>query len=84
MLNPPSVEVRAYCGKVGDLCGTDALIDGDTQTEVELWLYAPEKLSQRRGVVDALSLALSLADADDVRLQAERDALLAQIWGYNG
>ena len=84
MLNPPSVEVRAYCGKVGDLRGTDVLIDGDTQTEVELWLYAPEKLSQRRGVVDALSLALSLADADDVRLEAERDALLAQIWGNDG
>jgi len=84
MLNPPSTEVRAYFGKVGDLRGTDILIDNDTQAEVEIWLYEPDKLTQKRGVVDALSLFLSLDDADDVRLETERDELLARIWGNNG
>ena len=84
MLNPPNVEVRAYCGKVSDLKGTDVLINGDTQTEVEIWLYPPEKLSQKCGVVDELSLVLSLADAYDVRLETERDELLTRIWGRNG
>lgn len=84
MLNPPNVEVRAYFGKVGDLRGTDVLVDGDTQAEVEIWLYDPEKLTQTRGMADTLSLFLSLAAADDVRLETERDELLARIWGNNG
>ena len=40
-LNPPAVKTFAFFGKAGELTGTDTLIDSNTQTEVEIWRYAP-------------------------------------------
>ncbi|HEX2924360.1 MAG TPA: hypothetical protein VHS28_10065 [Chloroflexota bacterium] len=44
--------------------------------EIELWKYSPQQFA-REGVVDRLSLYLSLKDARDERVQAALDELLA-------
>lgn len=44
--------------------------------EIELWRYPPEQFAQE-GVVDRLSLYLSLRDVNDERVQAALDELLA-------
>lgn len=46
--------------------------------EIELWKYSPEQLA-RQGVVDRLSLYLSLKDVKDERVQAALDELLAGV-----
>ena len=46
--------------------------------EIELWRYSPEQFAQE-GVVDRLSLYLSLREVDDERVQAALDELLAGI-----
>ncbi len=44
--------------------------------EIELWRYPPEQFAQE-GVVDRLSLYLSLREVDDERIQAALDELMA-------
>jgi DNA-binding MarR family transcriptional regulator len=84
MLAPPQTAVYAYDGKVGDLQGTDTLVDPDAQSLVELWRYSPTVLSARSGVADPLSLWAAITNENengDPRLEMAQDELLAGIWG---
>ena len=80
MLNPPAVKTFAFFGKAGDLVGTDTLIDGNTQAEVEIWRYAPALLSDRPGIVDTLSLVVSLQADGDERVEQAVDEVLSKLW----
>lgn len=46
---------------------------------VELWRYDPALLSER-GIIDRLSLYLSLSEKHDDRLTIAKDALLEEVW----
>jgi DNA-binding MarR family transcriptional regulator len=78
MLAPPRIAVRAYDGKVGDLQGTDTLVDWDAQTRVEVWRYSPTVLSRKDGVADPLSLWAAIAnETGDPRLEMAKEEVLA-------
>jgi DNA-binding MarR family transcriptional regulator len=81
MLGSPSMGAFAFFGKTDELNGTDTLVDNTEQAEVEIWCYDPELLSKNRGVVDALSLVVSLQHDDDPRVEESIDELLLKIWG---
>ncbi|GHU87322.1 hypothetical protein FACS1894202_01420 [Clostridia bacterium] len=81
MLAPPRMTVYAYDGKIGDLQGTDTLVDLDAQTQVEVWRYSPTVLSQKDGVADPLSLWTTITNNNgDPRLDMAKEELLAEIW----
>lgn len=80
MLGSTSTETFAFFGKVDALTGSDALVDNATQAEVEIWRYDPALLSKRPGVVDALSLVVSLPPDDDPRVEQSIDELLSKVW----
>ena len=80
MLSSPEVVTRAFCGKRIDLDGTDTLIDGEAQTEVEIWQYSPAALPSYPDMVDPLSLAAALKDMDDERVEQAVEELLKEVW----
>ena len=80
MLNPPNIATFAFDGKVGELAGSNSLVDADAQVEVEIWRYSPARLSKKDGYTDPLSLWLTLPDGDP-RTEIAKDELLAGIWG---
>jgi len=80
MLGAPATETVAFFGKVGELAGTDTLIDNTEQVEVEIWRYNPTVLSKYPGVADVLSLAASVP-LDDERVEQAIDGLLSNLWG---
>jgi len=80
MLGSPEMETLAFFGRIGKLFGTGALIDNAKQAEVEIWRYDPVLLSRRSGVVDALSLVVSLSPGEDPRIEQAIDDLLSQVW----
>ncbi len=75
MLNPPEIMCYAINGKKGKLSGTEVLIDGAAQIKVELWKYDPGILATN-GVVDPLSLVMSLHDELEERTQEAVEILL--------
>ena len=81
MLNAPSV--RCYASeKVSqwNYCMTKDLQDSNSQVTVEMWRYDPRKLSKEK-MVDGLSLALSLKeDADERVEEAVEDGV--DVMGY--
>lgn len=79
MINPPNILCYAANGKKGVPTGTDILIDASAQVKIELWKYDPNILSEK-GVVDPLSLAMSLKDETDERIEEAVDILLNKIW----
>lgn len=81
MLNHAEVETRAFYGKRIDLDGTDVLIDGEAQTEVEIWRYPPAALPTYSDMVDPLSLAAAMKDTDDERVEQAVEELLKKFWG---
>ena len=81
MLGGQTTETFAFFGKAGDLTGTDTLIDNADQAEVEVWRYEPALLSKRPGVVDVLSLIMSLPLSNDERVEQAIDELLNTLWG---
>ena len=81
MLGGPATTTFAFFGKVGDITGTDALVDGTVQAEVEMWRYNPMLLSKRPGIVDTLSLFVSLPPDDDPRVEQAIEKLLSDLWG---
>jgi hypothetical protein len=81
MLNGATVKTVAYFGKATDLAGADTLIDSDAQLEVEVWRYDPALLSEKKGIVDVLSLAVSLQTSDDERVAQAVEEMLAALWG---
>ena len=81
MLGGPPTETFAFFGKVGELAGTDTLVDNASQAEVEIWRYGPSLLSNHAGIVDTLSLLVSLPPSDDARVEQSMDELTKTMWG---
>jgi hypothetical protein len=80
MLGGAQTETFAFFGRNSVLRGTDVLVDNTKQAEVEIWRYDPALLSKLPGVVDALSLAVSLSSDDDPRVEESIDELLLNVW----
>lgn len=59
---------------------TNNLLDSENQMAVEMWRYNPHLLS-KEDKVDELSLALSLRDDADERVEAAVDEMLEKLWG---
>lgn len=80
MLNPPTVEVYATdsIAKWKNVL-TKRLQNSDSQVAVELWRYKPERLG-KGNVVDPLSLALSLRNEEDERVEEAVEEMLEMVW----
>lgn len=76
MLNRPVVPCYAIEGKK-QLVLRPYLIDEKGEAAVELWKYDPKRLS-KEGVVDPLSLVMSL-EGEDERMEMEAEVLLNQV-----
>lgn len=79
MINQPSVACYAINGKNAGLSGTDVLMDAADQIEIQIWKYDPNILCEN-GIVDTLSLAMTLKDNPDERIGAAIDELLDHVW----
>lgn len=55
------------------------LVDPHKQAEVEVWKYPPQ-LFGRDGMVDTISLALSLKENKDERVETAVEEMMAQLW----
>ena len=80
MLNPSVVECYASdsISAFGKLA-SGRLQATDVQCEMQLWKYDPRKLSGTE-IVDPLSLALSLRDDPDERVEEAVEEMLAKVW----
>ncbi len=80
MINESAVKYYAVCSisKWKDSM-TDYLIDSDLQVVVELWKYDPRILSVNK-MVDPLSLALSLKDEEDERVEEAVEEMVDALW----
>lgn len=80
MLNAPNVETYASASiaQWKDV-STQSLVSAEEQAAVELWRYDPKKLSQGK-TVDVLSLALSLQEDGDERVEEAVEEMLNQLW----
>ena len=80
MLGAPRIKTLAYFGKIGDLSGTNSLVDYDSQVEVEIWKYNPTLLSESSDITDTLSLAVSLQSDEDPRVEQAVEEMLDELW----
>ncbi len=80
MLNPPLVACYA-AGSISQWKSvlSNQLQDSQTQVAVQLWRYDPRKLSTQ-GTVDTLSLALSLKDDAEERVEEAVEEMLHDVW----
>ena len=80
MLNAPNVRCYATerISQWKDAM-TNSLHDSQMQVAVEMWRYNPRKLSTRN-IVDKLSLALSLREDADERVEAAVEEMLNELW----
>ena len=60
-------------------CMTKDLQDSNSQVAVEMWRYDPRKLSKKK-MVDELSLALSLREDADERVEEAVEEMLNNLW----
>ena len=80
MLNMPNVQCFASDSiSKWQKNTTNTLQDSKTQVAVELWRYDPKKLSDVKAV-DVLSLALSLEDDQDERVEEAVEDMLRNLW----
>lgn len=56
------------------------LVSPYEQAFVQVWRYAPD-LFAKDGIADPVSIALSLADEADERVEGEIDEMLGELWG---
>jgi len=75
MLNPPKQKIRALDKKKMQIISEDAIIDpnwiiDEEYIEVELWKYNPD-LFVKDGMVDVISLALSMKNVEDERVEEQ-------------
>lgn len=80
MLNPEPV--KTYAIKSGEINRNDLqreLIDESKQVRVELWQYDP-KILGKDGIVDPLSLAISLQENREERVEQAVDEMLMKVW----
>jgi len=80
MLGSPSLRTFAFFGNVSEFNVTGTLVDNTVQAEVEVWYYNPELLSKYRGIVDVLSLVISLTHDDDPRVEESINEVLLKVW----
>ncbi len=59
---------------------TMQLIDNEKQCQIELWRYNPTIISGEH-CADAISLALSLAQLQDERVEMAVEEILEKVWG---
>ena len=78
-LNPPSCDIYAVYRRDCPIELQEELVDEERQVRVELWRYAPHILS-RDGCVDPLSLALSLRENTDERVDQAIEEMLDDVW----
>ncbi len=80
MLNAPNVQCFA-ANSISEWkkSAANTLQDSKTQVAVELWRYDPKKLSDDK-TVDMLSLALSLEDDPDERVEEAVEEMLGNLW----
>lgn len=80
MLNPPALRYYAAKSITGwEKHSSGSLQDADDQCAIELWRYDPKKLSEN-GCVNRLSLALSICNDTDERVEEAVEEMLAQVW----
>lgn len=78
IFNPPAVETWELIG--GKIKGSaQKLIDSEKQCALQLWRYGPRRISQA-DEIDALSLAASLADDPDERVEQCIEEILEKMW----
>ena len=58
---------------------SDNLLHSKTQVAIGLWRYNPKKLS-KTNIVDELSLALSLREVADERVEETVEEMLNNLW----
>lgn len=80
MLSAPAVECYAT-DKISQWKNvmTNRLQDSKTQVAVEMWRYDPRILATGHSV-DALTLALTLKDDTDERVEQAVEELLSEVW----
>ena len=80
MLNVPPIKYFATdsISRWNDVM-TNNLLDSKNQIAVEMWRYKPNLLS-KKNKVDELSLALSLKNDTDERVEAAVDEMLENLW----
>jgi len=80
MLNPPNIKCYASTTiSEWKEVSTHTLHDSINQVQVEMWRYDPRKLSEN-SVVDKLSLALSLREDADERIEEAVEEMLDDFW----
>ncbi len=80
MLNPPALCTYAAISLAEwEKQATTTVVDYDDQCAVELWRYDPRKLSNG-SCVDRLSLALSLRNDGNERVQEAVGEMCEQVW----
>jgi len=79
MLNPSEVLVYGATTLPKSKAVGSLLVDSEKQCEVELWRYNPTVLSGEN-CADALSLALSLREEKDERIQITTNEMLEKVW----
>ena len=80
MMNAPLVKCFAADSvSAWEGMASESLENSTDQYEVQLWRYDPRKLSADI-CIDRLSLALSLSDDRDERVEAAVDEMLVQVW----
>ena len=60
--------------------GYREILDSRNESALELWRYDPRKLSKDGRYVDVLSLALSLRDVYDERVEVAVDEMMEEFW----
>ena len=81
LLNPVKRTVYVPCEEISQWndCMTKDLQDSNSQVAVEMWRYDPRKLSKGK-MVDGLSLALSLREDADERVEEAVEEMLNNLW----
>ena len=80
MLDTPSVAVYGLAKAEKFASQTTQMIDSEKQCQIELWRYNPTVLNGEQ-CADALSLALSLAQLQDERVEIAIEEILEKVWG---
>ena len=80
MLNPPKVECYGAFGASDyEAISSSRLNDSKRECAVEIWHYDPRKLADGQ-CVDRLSLALSLRESADERVEMAVEEMLDKVW----
>ena len=80
MLNPETCKTYAIKnGRVKKNELQHELVDATRQVRVEIWQYDPGILG-KNGIADPLSLALSLQENHDERVEQAVEELLTMVW----